>query len=297
MLDFRRSTRFKMRIAQILYRGLRLAGFSRQQLVRRGGVRFELDLAEGIDLSLFLFGRFQSHVTESRYFSIAPGSTLIDVGANIGSICLPLLVRIPDTYVHAFEPTHYAWGALQRNIALNPDLADRLTAIQAFVGEDDRDDSELIAYSSWRIDDLEGSPGEKNERERHPVHLGKRSDGTLRQMSLDGYVERAGIDRVDFIKIDTDGNEVAVLRGARRVLAELRPVVVFEISTYIMKEREVTFSDYAEIFDEADYRLLDSATGEAVNADSVTRIIPTAGTADILALPNSRESTGGPLTG
>ena len=55
-------TKIKLVIAKLLYRLLRLLGFSNQQYVNRNGIFYELDLSEGIDLHIFLFGNFQDHI-------------------------------------------------------------------------------------------------------------------------------------------------------------------------------------------------------------------------------------------
>ena len=47
-------------------------------------------------------------------------------------------------------------------------------------------------------------------------------------LSLDGYLEKTGL-RPNLVKIDVEGAELAVLRGARRMLLESRPVVLVEI--------------------------------------------------------------------
>ena len=48
--------------------------------------------------------------------------------------------------------------------------------------------------------------------------------------TLDNLVAECGLDRVDFVKMDVDGFEGKVLRGARSVLATWRPTLVFELS-------------------------------------------------------------------
>ena len=70
MLDYFRSTKFKIRVANLLYRMLRLVGVSPVRIIEREGIRYQVDLAEGIDLSLFLFGHYQKNVTHNNLFSL-----------------------------------------------------------------------------------------------------------------------------------------------------------------------------------------------------------------------------------
>ena len=54
----------------MLYHMLRLLGVSSAHTIERNGMRYQVDLAEGIDLSLFLFGHFQKHVTHNNLFNL-----------------------------------------------------------------------------------------------------------------------------------------------------------------------------------------------------------------------------------
>jgi hypothetical protein len=63
-------TRFKLLIARVLYRLLRLMMVSNKKHIRRRGIHYEVDLTEGIDLSLFLFGNFQRHVFRYRLMAL-----------------------------------------------------------------------------------------------------------------------------------------------------------------------------------------------------------------------------------
>jgi hypothetical protein len=51
---------------------------------------------------------------------------------------------------------------------------------------------------------------------------------TVPVTTLDGCVERYGIDRIGFLKIDVEGHEHAVLRGAAKTLEGQRPIVLME---------------------------------------------------------------------
>jgi hypothetical protein len=46
--------------------------------------------------------------------------------------------------------------------------------------------------------------------------------------TLDDYVTEKGIDRIDFIKLDVEGAELAALRGGQRVLKALQPMIHLE---------------------------------------------------------------------
>lgn len=272
-------TRIKIGIARVLYQGLPPSYRRGRHRVTRGGIRYEVDLTEGIDLSLFLFGGFQRHVTQSRLVTIPADGVVFDVGANAGVMALQFARLVPRGHVYAFEPTHYAFARLRTNLGLNPDLAARITATQSFVSAHSGDRPASRVFASWKVDGTRGD-------DRHPVHLGTPvSAEGVGTTTVDDFVAHHGLSRLDFIKIDTDGHELEVLKGAAATLRRFRPAVVFEIGLYVMRERGIDFSVYEEYFGSLGYRVLDSKTGREITRANHQRIIPARGTIDALALP------------
>ncbi len=58
-------------------------------MIRRGGLNFQVDLSEGIDFSVFLFGAFQKHIRKWAAKCISQDAVILDIGANIGTMTLP----------------------------------------------------------------------------------------------------------------------------------------------------------------------------------------------------------------
>ena len=82
-------------------------------------------------------------------------------------------------------------------------------------------------YASWRLD----RPGE------HPKHFGSRAPAPrAAAWTLDEYASAAGLPRVDVIKLDVDGYECKVLRGADSLLERQRPAIVAEVCPYALEE-------------------------------------------------------------
>lgn len=271
-------TRIKLWIARALYRLVVLFSGSQPRVISRRGIRYEADLSEALDLSLFLFGGFQNHVSRNRFFQLKPDAVIVDVGANVGIMTLQFAQTCPAGKVFAFEPTDYAFKRLQRNLSLNPDLADRVIATQAFVSDSTSEQANLTAYSSWKLTS-------EAETDRHPVHGGTAHTAkNVGSLSLDQYLN--SVPRVDFIKIDTDGHELEVLRGARETIRKHRPAIIFECGAYLIRERSQTFQDFADFFESLNYSLRHSKTGAVISRENAPRVIPGLSTIDILAVPN-----------
>jgi FkbM family methyltransferase len=272
-------TRIKLFIARILYRIVHYWSNSDSKIVVRNGIKYALDISEGIDLSLYLFGSFQAYVTSPKYYSLSPDAIVLDVGANIGVTALNYAKVVSQGKVFAFEPTHYAYAKFKQNIALNPGLSERIVVKQAFVSHAPAARNELSAYSSWKVD-------RKHYEGRHPVHGGIiQNTESVPAISIDEFCAGNDISRVDLIKIDTDGHEFDILIGATNTIRQFRPVIIFEAGLYIMREQHVDFQDYLTYFDSLDYCLSDNKNNREITSVNYGMRIPARGTIDILAKP------------
>lgn len=119
----------------------------------RGGVRWDLDLSEGIDFAIYLLGGFELRTLKLYRKLVRPGAVVLDVGANIGAHTLPLAALVgPSGTVIAFEPTKFAFEKLRRNLELNPELRQRVRSLQmALLSQIDEPLPQSI-YSSWPLD-------------------------------------------------------------------------------------------------------------------------------------------------
>ncbi len=146
---------------------------------------------------------------------LSPGKTFVDVGASFG-IYTVVASRMVGTAgrVLAFEPSVQSFSVLRRNIEIN-----NLKNVLAF----------RVALSEERGGAwLYHAPDPSgNSLGRDPSF-----DGAAEEViteSLDCALERASVDRVDVIKMDVQGAEELVLRGANKVVNTMRPLIIFEV--------------------------------------------------------------------
>jgi len=276
-----KTTKLKIAIAGIIsFFIIKLLRTEEMQILRNN-IRYSADLTEGIDFSIFLLGNFQKYVVQNKLFSIPKNAIIFDVGANFGFMSLQFSKAVPYGHVYAIEPTHYAFKRLKKNLRLNPNLSNRITAVQAFFSDKNQKKHEMKAFSSWKV------YGKNDKREIHPIHSGamKSTEG-VEAIRLDNFCKSANIEKVDFIKIDTDGNEHEVLIGAEKIIAKNRPVVIFEIGNYLLEEKKIKFNYFLEYFYKYNYSLFDAASGINLTEENFSNIIPKFSTIDIIALPN-----------
>jgi FkbM family methyltransferase len=277
-------TRIKILFARLLYAIVHLIYRADKRIIVRNGIKYEVDLAEGIELSMFLFGNFQKHVFQSAYLSVPQDAIIFDVGANCGMMTLQFAKLVASGKVYSFEPTFYAFSKLKRNLELNPELAKRIVAIQSFVSLSSSGQTDIKAYASWKV-------GGAIKGNKHKIHGGtsKSADG-IGAVSLDDFCVENEIKRLDFIKIDTDGHEFEVLMGGQKVIEKFRPIIIFEIGRYLMEENNTNFSDYLDFFGTLNYSLSNSKNLKEINASNYNEHIPLKSAIDILATPNNRRN-------
>lgn len=272
-------TRLKLFVARILFLIIKPIYGIQKRVIKRNGISFEIDVTEGLDLSVFLFGNFQKHVSENKYLNLREDAVIFDVGANVGIMSLNFAKQAPKGKVYAFEPTHYAIEKLKRNLELNPGIAKVIKTVQTFISCEGTAQNEIKAFSSWKINKEVGS-------DQHPVHGGKAmSTEGVPTTTIDDYVKEKQIDRLDFIKIDTDGHEFDVLLGAKSTIEKFRPQIIFELGQYVMEERGIKFQDYERFFSELNYDLSNAANNKAISVSNFNIMIPKKATIDVLALP------------
>ena len=278
--DILGATRFRVSCARFLYRLLNFCGFEDTRIVNRKGVRYELDLQEGIDLHIFLAGSFQKHVIKAakERLDIQAELTFIDVGANIGAISLQLASVFPESTILAVEPTEFAVSKFRRNLLLNPSITSRVKVFQAYVSDRIEDEMPRSIYSSWSLVPCEGE-------QRHPVHLGVAKHCTVPTITIDHIVRNENLSRLDLVKIDTDGHELEVLSGALNALKTFRPIVIFELALHELQSRGQCFSEFMAFFEQLNYLLFDAVSGNRIDRGNVEAIVPLKGGIDVVALP------------
>jgi FkbM family methyltransferase len=273
------NTRLKVISARIPYFFVTLFYGKKPRIATKGGIKYELDFSEGIDLSLFIFGRYQEHVTHNKLIPIPKDAVIIDVGANMGAMSLQFAKIASSGKVYSFEPTHYSMARLKRNISLNPELSARIEVINSFVSSKSTENAKITAFASWKVD------GGQDEN-AHPVHLGtaKDTDG-VGSVSLDDFCKARNLNKIDLVKIDTDGHEYDVFLGAKEALKKYRPYIIFEAGLYSFAEKNIDFSFYINYFKELNYKMYDSLKKAEITADNFRKYIPEKRTIDVIAVP------------
>jgi FkbM family methyltransferase len=197
-------------------------GMCVERLTTDSGDLFDADLSSFLEWQLWAFGGYEKHFAELFGLLVGPGDRCVDVGANVGvhSVRLAKLVGAAGEVI-AVEPDAGVAERTRGNIALN-DLAN-VRVVNAAASD---------------------QAGHMRLYRPDPSHTNRATASLLRHPYLTGDAATVPVLTIDeicdgpvaLIKIDVEGHEAAVLRGAAAVIARHAPSVVFEYAPELLDE-------------------------------------------------------------
>jgi FkbM family methyltransferase len=146
-----------------------------------------------------------------------PIKYIVDVGACIGAFAIPYSIMWPDAEILCIEPSKQNYPFLAFNVKYLP----RVKAIKLAAHHERM----LLRIASPTI--VQRSPAD-SDADTGLISIygeGVKHEETVHGERLDDIVTRP----VDWLKIDVEGNEINVLKGAERILTEDKPMLQVEI--------------------------------------------------------------------
>ena len=165
---------------------------------------------------------YEPDVSQFIIKTLSPGDTVIDIGANLGyfTMLAALLVGEQGTVI-AFEPDEANITDIKTNAILNGVTA-RLRII-------DKPAKEIAEETSFFINSDNSGGNALWDPAQFPGNIKSQADGkkiSMRSTTVDAEVKRLGIAKIKLIKIDTEGAEELVLRGALQTIIDCEPTFV-----------------------------------------------------------------------
>jgi FkbM family methyltransferase len=179
-----------------------------------------------------------------RLLGAAAGDRLVvlDVGANMGAWTRDALRALPRATIHAFEPSQAAFAALSSAFESEP----RVSLHRLALGESN---GQATLYTN------EPGSGIASLTKRRLDHIGVEmsEEETIEIRTLESWADEAGLEAADVLKLDVEGHELDVLRGAGSRLDDVR-VLQFEFGGTNIDTRTY-FRDFWYLLTEAGFRL------------------------------------------
>lgn len=184
--------------------------------VKRKHIHYELDISDYQEWLIYFHCKADS--SEHLLDYLGNSILILDIGANIGQTAFNMhqtqVQKGLTPTIYAFEPYPKTFRKLECNIRLN----------------------KMMNVRSFNLG-LSTEKGVLHMMQHSPANSGgfrmttdTENSISVPVISLDEFVAEQRIPHIDFIKIDVEGFELAVLAGATQVIREFRPVIVFEYS-------------------------------------------------------------------
>ena len=206
------------------------------------GARLEVNLHDRIERQMW-GGCYEAHVRNCLEALLRPGDVFLDIGAHIGyhaavGACLVGAAGL----VFAFEPDPILYERLVRNVGQFSFVRAVRCAVWESSGKFTFEQSSSAGESGWGtltvVRDF-----------RKGQHV------TVDAVALDDWCDKYLSVGVRAIKIDAEGSEVGILKGARNLLRRLRPAIVLEMNEILLRQGGTSSAELRDHLLRLDYDL------------------------------------------
>lgn len=192
-----------------------------------GDLRLFVDLADRMVGINILRGRYEVEETSYVRRCVAAGDHVLDIGANIGYFTIQMADWVGSTgSVVAFEPVPANLELLRKSVTENG-FEERVQIVEA-VAADSMGEAEILTVPVRHSFNSGGAHIVRSASKTPIDHQNLR----VRQVQIDRHPMPRP---VSFMKVDAEGAEALVLRGARELLLSDRPLVLAEINPDLLQ--------------------------------------------------------------
>lgn len=246
------------------------------------GTSFRLFVGNDLSLPLYVGGCYDPNELAFLHGLVKPGMTVIDAGANEGlyTLFLSKLVGASGRVI-AFEPSRREHERLQTNLSMNG--LTNVTASRA--GVYDR-----AATAPFTVA-VEKHAGQNTLGEFMYPGVNAAGHESIELVRIDDWAAAQGVAKVDLIKLDIEGAEVAALRGAEQTLRRDKPALLIEVAPDALAKQGASRAALLDLLKSLDYELytFDAATGwptPATSAEIDGNVIALHASAELPANPH-----------
>lgn len=203
--------------------------FSERIVENVDGVWYNLNTRDLIQRSVLYEGGYENDLVEQivNICDKKESGTLWDVGANIGSVVLPVLSKTEGWSAVCFEPSPKIVSKLHANVSLNVDMKDDITIIQAALGDRQGFTDFFVSNESENTGVGSMMLSHNNSNKSIKVYCSTGAKIKTKKVA----------DIPDIVKIDVEGFELEVLRGMGRILEQNDMALILEYEPYRLQER------------------------------------------------------------
>lgn len=211
---FLRGKSVRWRILDLLY----ATGILRPvQVLVAPGFAMNVDRIDYVTRDILMTGIWEPHITGITMAALKEGDVFFDIGAHVGYYTLLASTLVGTSgKVIALEPNPPTADRLRANIQLN-----KFTNISVYQAAAADNEGSLPFFQAGNEHNAWSSLSKVNA-------LGGR-EIVVKSLRLDSIANSESLTRVDLMKLDVEGAEMQVLRGARQILTTFRPRIITEL--------------------------------------------------------------------
>lgn len=254
------------------------------------GFKMILDLSIPEQAAAYQMGRYETHDMKTCLEILPSDGVFLDIGANIGMFSCAVGVhfkkKASQGRIYSFEPVPTTYNRLLQNLNLNDlctvvnpnnialsDACGSIMMYQAPAGNTTNAVSEYVVSN-----DLKNS-----------MQLNNWAPYEATALTLDQWSKKTVLKKCDLIKIDVEGAEMKVLKGAYNFINQFRPIILGEFNPYWMGQCKCDIHDVINYFDNVDYQVYLKLKNKYIKMLKTSKLpdieIPT-----YLILPREKES-------
>ena len=223
--DVRGIRRLSVVLPRILLPKVESVGEHILKTIHGFSLKINPSIDKGVELSLFETGTYEKGLLYSLDDFLKPGDCFVDVGANIGLMSIyasKLVGESGEVIAYEAHPETFNW--LTFNIELN-----KISNIKANNFALGSEPSQLFIYDNWQVNRGGASLIVKDEQSKsYPVEVKRLDDCLPRNL------------KPKVIKVDVEGFELEVLKGATQTITDFKPILVIELSSLRTNHHENT---------------------------------------------------------
>jgi FkbM family methyltransferase len=234
--------------------GNRLYSKGSERTENRNGVNFLLDLSDYPDWSLYFYSEIDSSKNVLSF--VNSGDTILDIGGNIGQTALMMAKKVGQTgRVISFEPYPNTILKFEKNLSLNKTIKN-LTLIKFGLSDEE-------AVVKMYQDCLTNSAG---NRISHNLDEGDAGIKEVTIKVLDDFLqEKENLIQINLIKIDVEGYEMNVLKGAKKTLLKYKPNLFVEIDNENLRKQGSNPTEVMTFLIDLGYEIIDLSTMQKIS--------------------------------
>lgn len=217
------------------------------------GLRIHVSTASYIEWAILMFGYYEAQIVGIVKRYVPDGGIAIDAGANVGCHTIVMAKSAGEKgNIYSFEPHPDLADRLDANIELNclTNVTVRRRALSNSVGL-----AKLYARAA-----ISSEQGVSSLYAEEVGEIARTFSVALER--LDDFANELQLSRLDFMKIDTEGNECRILLGGSDTIKNFRPVVLFEYSRNGWRASGYELEFALEYFRDIGYQVMEVRNAE-----------------------------------